>query len=150
MEAQPFPMEACPWCASRFQHDLECPYRHMETLYVPSEAGSKTTPGTAGAPGRLTHVSEILDPLQIDAFITRDDGLKDYPGRVTGILSRSSEGPGGEYTLTVCFDSLTDSRLRESHFGLPGINATVGVGFSLTMTSGERFTTSPSTSRKSP
>lgn len=107
----------------------------------PWGGGSRHTNGTVGAPGRLTHVSETLDLPPIAASTTRDAGLRDYPGRVTGILSRSKGEQAGEYTLTVCFDSQTERRLRERAFGSRGPYGTVGVGFSLTMRSGERFTT---------
>jgi len=119
-------------------HCPECTDRLYEK---PSEIGCQTTSGIVGARGRLTHVSETLGLPPTDVSTTPGDGLKVYPGRVTGILSRWREGPGGGYILTAYFDSQTERFLKDAAFGRRGSNGTVGVGFSLTMQSGERFTT---------
>ena len=97
--------------------------------------------GTAGAPGRLTHVMETLDPLQIDAFTTPEDGLNTYQGRITAISLPSSGDEGDEYTLTVSFDHQTSLRLRGRAFGHPGSRDTEGAGYSLTIVRGEPPTT---------
>jgi len=86
--------------------------------------GSPNSPGTAGAPGRLTHVSEILDPLQIDAFTTRGNGSILYRGLASGISWPSSVEPEGACILMVSFDSLTLRRLKEHLCGVPGKIAT--------------------------
>jgi len=113
-----------------------------------SASGYTRSNGTVGAPGRLTLVSEILDPLQIDVSSTPDDGLNSYQGELLDISSRLSAGGEVVYTLTVYFDSRTAARLKESRCGSLGNSDTVAVGSSVTMTLEEPPTTSPSTSRK--
>jgi len=63
-----------------------------------SESGYPSSNGIAGAPGRLTHVSEILDPHQIDAFTTQGDGSRDFRARKSATSSQSN-GDSGEESI---------------------------------------------------
>ena len=94
------------------------------------ERGSPSSHGIAGAPGRLTHVSETLDPRQIDAFSTPDDGSNTFRGHLQGISSRLNEGLEVGYILTVYFDFVTASRLKENLCFNRGAFATDGIEFS--------------------
>ena len=106
-----------------------------------SETGSKPLSGTAGVPGRLTHVSETLALLRSVASSTPEDGLNTFQGRLQGISSRLNAGPEEGYILTVYFDSQTSQRLRESLSGFLGNSGTVPVGSSITMVLEEPPTT---------
>jgi len=96
-------------------------------------AGSQNFHGTAGAPGRLTHVSEILGPVPIDVSITPAVGLSKFQGRVWDISLRSSEGPGDGFILMAYFDFETASRLLASRCGKDGMIASDAVRYSLTI-----------------
>jgi len=96
-----------------------------------SNNGSANSPGTAGAPGRSTHVSELTAQALTGVSITPDDGLNTFQGRLLAILSRSSEGPEVEFILTASFDSKTAGRLSGGVSGLLGKIVTEGVPCSL-------------------
>jgi len=113
------------------------------------EVGSKSSNGIAGAHGRLTRVSEILDRRQTDVLPTRDDGLNTYQGRLIRISLRLKGGPRGVFTLMASFDSQTAARLGASLCGGLGSPDMGGVRCSLTIVNEEPPTTSPSTSPKS-
>jgi len=114
-----------------------------------SGSGSPNSPGTVGAPGRLTHVSEILDPALTDASSTLEDGSNTFQGRASLTSWQSRGVEGGVFTVTVSLDSRTAGRLKESLSGRGGEDVTEDVGFSLTMVREAPRSTSPSTSRRS-
>jgi len=95
-----------------------------------SARSSARSNGTAGALGRLTRVSDILDLPPTDVFTTPGDGLNTYQGQCRDISSRSRRERGGEFTLTVFFDSKTSSRLAESLSIRDGKNASDGTAYS--------------------
>lgn len=122
------------------QHDCtnhySCPDCDYETVHPNgkeircgghSGIGSDPSHGIAGARGRLTHVSEIVDQVLIDASTTPDDGLNTFQGHLVGISSPSSEVQGAEFTLMVYFCSLTRQRLKERLSGIRGKNSMDGV-----------------------
>jgi len=101
---------------------------HRDLTYAHRSApGLLNSRGTAGAPGRLTHVSETLDPALTDVSSTPDDGLNTFQGRVLGISSVLREEQGVVYTVMVCFDLKTASRLKESRCTEPGKAGSEGV-----------------------
>jgi len=89
--------------------------------------GYLSSPGTVGAPGLLTDGSVIPDPLQIDAFSTRDDGSNTFQGHLSDISSPWKLGQAGVFTLTAYFDSPTASRLVERVCGRVGPLDTVEI-----------------------
>jgi len=135
-----------------------------------SDPGSPNSIGPVGARGRsesLTRVADtpffkVVDGLvrpgnggsdrpdraRNDASPSPVDGSNTYQGR-TSVISWRSSGPGeDEFTVTVCFDSRTASRLKESLFGPVGIPASGGVTYSRMTLTLEPFSTLRSTSRK--
>ena len=118
--------------------DLQAQLRRLGSNWVD---GYPNSSGTAGARGRLTHVSEILDPLPIDAFTTRDDGLNTYPGFLRAISSQWSGLEVGEFTLMASFDLATYSRLSDALSGNRGSAAMDDALCSLTIVIAERPTT---------
>jgi len=114
-----------------------------------SETGSPDSSGIAGARGRLTHVSETLDPPQIDASTTPERGSNIFLGRLTAISLPSSAVQGAEFTLMVYFDSRTRQRLKERLSGLAGKNGMDDVRSWDTILTVALPSISPSTSRKS-
>ena len=107
---------------ARIVRDLEEADAYFDMLLV---NGSTDSSGTAGARGRLTHVSEILDLLPTDASSTPVIGSNTYQGRLTDISWRSRGAGGEEFTATVSFDYRTASRLRERVYGDRGWDGTV-------------------------
>jgi len=95
--------------------------------------GSPSSPGTAGAPGRLTHVSEILDRDLTDVSITPDNGLNTFQGRAWLTSWQWRAVRGGVFTLTVSLDSETALRLDENRSTAAGYCASEEIVFSLTM-----------------
>ena len=95
--------------------------------------GCPNSSGTAGAPGRLTRVSEILGPVPVDVSITPDAGWNTFQGHVWDISLRSSEGPEDGFILMAYFDFETASRLLESRSGKDGMIASDGVRYLLTI-----------------
>ena len=85
-----------------------------------SATGSRGSSGTAGAPGRLVHVSEILALARGDVSTTHGDGWNTYQGRLLDISLPSNEEREGECILTVSFDSRTRRRLRDALCGPAG------------------------------
>jgi len=154
------PMISCQKCGQAWhmkeeiQHDCsdqyECPDCDYTTVYPDgteircggnSGHGSRTSSGTAGAHGRLTRVSEILDPHQNDASTTPDDGSNTFQGQAWLTSWQSREVQGGVFTLTASFDSRTATRLQESLSGPDGEIVTGEPAFSLTIVRGERPST---------
>lgn len=119
-------------------HHVESTRRILEDRWG---VGCKRLSGIAGAPGRLTHDSETLDPRQIAAFITPVDGSNTFQGRLQGISSRLNEGSEVGFILTVFFDSLTAARLSDYLYGSLGKTGTVAAGSSVTIVVGEPPTT---------
>jgi len=108
----------CGWTGDRME--LTDSERHLVT-------GSPNSSGAVGARGRLTRVSEILDPALTDASSTPDDGLNTFQG-LTWAISSPWKGPGGVgYTLTVYYDSETAGRLDECLSSLRGKSAMEGI-----------------------
>jgi len=98
-----------------------------------SGAGSPNSRGTAGAPGRLTHVSEILDPALTDVSTTPEDGSNTFQGRLSAILSQWSGEEEGEFTLMVSFDLETYRRLSDRASGDHGAFFMADVEYSVTI-----------------
>ena len=98
----------------------------MDNSQKNSAAGSARSIGIAGAHGRLTRVTEILDQARIDAYSTPADGSNTFQGQCRAILSRWSEGPEAGFILMASFDSETASSLNENLSTPPGKNATGG------------------------
>ena len=95
-----------------------------------SASSSAPSNGTAGALGRLTRVSEILDLPPTDVSTTPGDGLNTYQGQCRDISLRLRRERGEEFILTAFFDSRTSSRLAERLSIRDGKNATDGTAYS--------------------
>ena len=106
-----------------------------------SDRGSRNSSGTAGARGRLTHVSETLDRVLTDASITPGVGWNTFQGQLSDILLPSSGDGAGVAILMVSFDSRTLQRLREALCGDLGMTATDAVRCSRMIVSVEPPTT---------
>ena len=94
-----------------------------------SENGSARSNGPVGARGPLTLVSEILAPPPTDVSTTPEDGSNTFQGHVWAISCRSKGALGDAFTLTVCFDSKTATRLHEKVFGPGGRSDTEDAEF---------------------
>jgi len=95
--------------------------------------GSPSLSGPAGVPGPLTHVSETLDLLQIDAFPTPADLSRVYRGLVSDISLLWSGELEAEFIVTASFDSETASVLLESLSGVDGLKDMDALGYCLTI-----------------
>jgi len=105
-------------------------YKHIDGTERPcdglSESGSTDSPGTAGAPGRSTHVSDLTGPALIAVSTTPDDGLNTFQGRAWLTSWQLRGVQEGVFTLTASFDLETALRLKESLSSIPGNCVTEG------------------------
>ena len=113
----------------------------QEILEIRWGSGCKGSHGTAGAPGRLTHVSETLGRALTGAFSTHVVGSNTFQGLVTHISWRWSGVRAGECILMVSFDSQTFQRLKENLSGPLGMRDTAGAVYSVTIVREEPLST---------
>jgi len=106
-----------------------------------SANGFPDSSGIAGVRGRLTHVSETLDRVLTDAFITQDGGWNTFQGHLSDILLPSRLDVEGVAILMAYYDSRTLHRLHDALCGGVGSTGTVGAECSRMIVSVEPRTT---------